>query len=289
MTSPEGLTGQQVRDYDIGAEIGRGAHGVVYQARRRSDGRQVAAKVVALTPHLSQNPDKRAEQVELLQRFESEAEIIRQLDHPNIIDMLDFWHDEWGTWMVMSWLGGGNLRQRIERRGSLSPEFCAAWLDGICGALDVAHRAQVIHRDLKPDNILFDDEGRAILGDFGVAKRLDRAPVTALGVMVGSMAYLSPEQIMGEPPISPRTDIFALGLTLYEALTGQHPYSYVKGHVNFMMHLMQEPVPPLHEQHAHLPAALDAVLQRATAKNPAERYPDAPALAQAFRQAAGLM
>src|SRR5688572_21139064 len=147
-----------VRDYQVTAYVGKGGHGAVYRAELVKTGAIVAIKVL-LPQH--------SEDLELAQRLEQEAEIIRDLRHPHIVPLLETWKDNLGIWLVMPWLGGGDLRDYLKEKGAMKPEALSVLLQQICSALDAAHAAHIIHRDFKPDNILLDDAGVAYLSDFG--------------------------------------------------------------------------------------------------------------------------
>lgn len=202
------LVGKIFHDYEILAFVGKGGHGAVYRAKSPKVEQEVALKVLL---------QKHAADDELIKRIHIEAEIIRDLQHPNIVTLIDTWEDENGLWMVMPWLGGGDLRDYIEKYGAMPPERLSPILNQVCNALEAAHEKQIIHRDLKPDNILLDEAGNAYLTDFGIAKRMGHSAITSMGVVMGSPDYLSPEQIMGYE-ISRRTDVYALGITIYELL-----------------------------------------------------------------------
>lgn len=183
----------------------------------------------------------------------------------------------------MRWLRGGNLRTALAR-GPWTPDAAIRLLDQIADALTCAHRQGVVHRDIKPENILLDEEGNAYLTDFGIAKDLLRpAGETGEGAVFGSPAYVSPEHVQGHP-LSAQSDLYSLGLVMYEVLTGKHPYPGVTPENQLIRHIT-EPLPPLWEARPDLPRILNGVLQRAASKTPAERYPDALAFAAAFRAA----
>src|SRR5258708_30607242 len=188
----------------------------------------------------------------------------------------------------MRWLRNGSLREAL-RECPFDLPSAARLLDQITSALATAHRNQVIHRDLKPANILLDEDGNAYLADFGIAKDLMdlRGSSTQADMVVGSPDYLSPEQARSDP-VTPQTDIYSLGVTLYEMLTGQHPFPDVTPIERMYKHL-NEPIPLLPNLPPAIAPMVNKVIQKATAKNPAHRYSDVLALAVAFREAVGLV
>lgn len=270
----EQLVGTTVNDYTVLEFVGKGGHGAVYRAQHPNIEQDVALKVL-LPEHATDE--------ELMKRIHIEAEIIRDLQHPNIVTLLDTWEDENGIWLVMPWLAGGDLRDYLEKNGAMPPERLNGIVDQICSALDATHQQQIIHRDLKPDNILLDSEGNAYLTDFGIAKRMGYSAITSMGVVMGSPDYLSPEQIMGYA-ISPRTDVYAMGITIYELLAGHHPFSDEKSKVKLMMRLVQEPLPPLDNEDIppELAEPLNELIQRSTAKDAAQRHENILSLAEHF-------
>ncbi len=269
------LSGQTIKGYELRARIGQGGFGAVYRAHQPRVGREVAIKVIL--PEYAAHPD-------FIRRFESEAQIIARLEHPHIVPLYDYWREPDGSaYLVMRFVHGGSARDRLET-GPWEVEEVAQLLDQIASALAVAHRSGVVHRDLKPDNILMDPDGNAYLADFGIAKDLSaEVRLTKTGGVVGSPAYLSPEQLKGEP-VTPQSDLYAMGVVLYELLAGQHPFPNIPATTMIVKHL-QEPLPPLAERRPDLPPALDDVLHRVTAKAPDRRYSNAAALAAAFRAA----
>jgi serine/threonine protein kinase len=268
------LAGQQIRGYDFREKIGSGGYGAVYRAYQPSVDREVAIKIV-LPEHASQP--------EFARRFESEAHLIAKLEHPHVVPLYDYWQDETGAFLVMRMLKGGSLRDLLVRQGALPPNLTARILSQIADALSAAHQCSIIHRDLKPDNILLDERGNAYLSDFGIAKNTaSEISITGTDVMVGTPAYLSPEQIQSQP-LTSRTDIYSLGILLYEMLAGTHPFAD-SGYMVVMKHL-EAALPSIQEQRKELPASIDGVLQRATAKNPQERYADATEVAREFDEA----
>src|SRR5258706_892517 len=272
----EDLSGRTIRGYALGERLGAGGFGVVYRAVQPFVGRDVAIKIIL--PQYADHP-------EFIRRFETEAQLVARLEHPYIVPLYDYWREPGGAYLVMRWLRGGSLREQIAH-GSLKLNLALRILEQIGMALQAAHRGEVVHRDVKPANILLDDDRNAYLSDFGIAKNLASAALdtqTQEGAIIGSPAYLSPEQIRGEP-VTPRTDIFCLGILLYEILTGRLPFQ-APTPVEQIYKQINDPVPSMRECRFDLPEAIDAVIQRATAKPAAERYTDVPELVCAFRAA----
>lgn len=209
------LSGQVIRGYEILERVGAGGFGVVYRAFQLSVRREVAFK--AILP-------QRAEREEFIRRFETEAHLVARLEHPHIVPLYDFWREPDGNiYLVMRWLRGGSLRDLL-RHGPLPFDTTARIADHIGEALAVAHQAGIIHRDLKPDNILFDERQNAYLTDFGIAKEtFNPIHITTTGRVPITPAYAAPEHFAGQP-VTPLTDIYSFGLTLFECLVGEHPF-----------------------------------------------------------------
>ncbi len=275
----DGLSNRIIKGYEFKERVGTGGFGAVYRAYQPVVGREVAIKVI-LPQHANQ-PD-------FIRRFEVEAQLIARLEHPHIVPLYDYWREPDGAFLVMRWLRG-SLHGGVQR-GHWSVERISRLLDQIAGALTVAHREGVIHRDIKPDNILLDEDDNAYLADFGIAKNLNigvgvaESGITQDSAIVGSPAYITPEQINGDT-VTPRTDIYSLGLVLYEMLVGEKPYSDVRTPYELIAHQLNTPIPALHIRRPNLPAALNEVLQTATPKDPAQRYANALRFAAAFRAA----
>lgn len=274
----EDLTGRAIRGYALAERIGMGGFGSVYRAVQPNVDREVAVKIIL--PAFANHPD-------FIRRFEAEAQLVARLEHPHIVPLYDYWREPGVAYLVMRLLRGGNI-QNLLGSGPLPVETTAHILEQICAALHAAHRIGVIHRDLKPANVLLDEDNNAYLADFGIAKNLgspDFETMTSVDAMIGSPQYMSPEQIRSLT-VGPQTDIYCLGVMTYEMLTGAlpfpgpTPFDLIQQHIN-------TPMPLLSARQSGLPAALDAVIGRATAKDPAERYTDALALLNDFRQALG--
>jgi WD40 repeat protein/serine/threonine protein kinase len=265
---------QGVRGYDLKDEIGEGAFGSIHRAIQPSIDREVAVKVIRR---------KFANDPEFIRRFEFEAQTIAHLEHPYIVPLYDYWRDPDGAYLVMRYLKGGNLLTALET-GPWDTEATAEMLDQLAQALDAAHQQGIVHRDIKPANILLDESGNAYLSDFGIAKDLmDEMQLTADGAVMGTPDYISPEQILNNP-VTAQTDIYSLGAVLYEVLTGERPFAD-SSVANLIHKHLNEPIAPLAESRPDLPLEIDEVIQRATAKQPADRYASALEMAAAFRTA----
>ncbi len=267
------LKGEPLRGYRLLEPIGEGAFGIVYRATQPQIGREVAIK--AVHPELANHPD-------FVRRFEHEAQIVARLEHPHVVPLYDYWREPDAAYLVMRFLRGGSLEDLIDE-GPLEPSRAAQILEQVAAALGAAHRQGVVHRDVKPGNVLLDEEGNAYLTDFGVA--LDAgSPEHTSGMMLrGTPAYLSPEQIRLEPA-SPRSDIYALGVVLYEMLSGDHPFPETSLSA-LLDHHLRDALPSVCDARPELPAAVDSAIARATAKDPEDRFADVLEVATAYRAA----
>jgi hypothetical protein len=237
--------------YRIEAVAGRGGMGVVYRATDLSLNRPVALKLIA--PEFAENPAFR-------QRFHREPRLAASLDHPGVVPIYEAGERDGQLYLAMRWVEGSDLREILQREGRLSPEETVRLLSQVAEALDAAHRRGIVHRDVKPANILVDADGHAYLGDFGIS-----GEAGADGRMAGTLDYLAPEQIRGEE-VDGRTDCFALGCVLYECLCGAPPFRRGSESEALWAHL-REPPRPLQ---AH--PELDPVIARALAKDRDERF-----------------
>ncbi len=262
---------QQIGRYEIMRELGQGGMATVYLAFDSLFERQVAIKVL---------PRQFTEDPRSLQRFEQEAKTVAALEDAAIVPVYDFGEDKGWPYLVMRYMSGGTLGDRIEEGRPLALQEVSRILDRLAPALDKAHKKGIIHRDLKPDNVLFDEEGRPYLADFGIAQL---AETTRTVTLRGTPAYMSPEQAEGEKDPDGRSDIYSLGVMLFEMLTGRQPYVAKTPTKQILMHILQ-PVPDVLEANPDLPPQTQAVIDRVMAKDREERYQTAVALAEAVQQ-----
>ena len=266
---------QQVGAYTVIRELGRGAYGVVYEARQRGSGARVALKV--LLQEDGADP-------EVVRRFTLEAQIASKLRHPGLVSVLDFGTHSGRPYLVMEYAEGTPLSEML-KAGPLPPRDSAELLSDVAEAMAYAHEAGVIHRDLKPGNIIIAPDGRPRVTDFGLAR--DRAlsrSMTRTGDLLGTPVTMSPEQFRGDRSLDLRADVYALGATLYRCLTGRYPHE--SRQLVELMHLVcsTPPVPP-RQIEPKVSDELETVCLRALAKDPEDRYPDCTALANALRAA----
>ncbi|MGE0552288.1 MAG: serine/threonine-protein kinase [Gemmatimonadales bacterium] len=246
-------------------EIGRGGHSLVYAARDTQRSEEVAVKFVV-------PPPGRAE--EARQRLRREVRTLRELKHPNIVAVRDYVEESGAAYVVMELIDGSDLAQWLRRNGELGPEGTTRVASDLLAALDTAHRARVLHRDVKPANVLLDRNGRAHLADFGSARHEGHPALSATGTLAGTLVYAAPEVLAGQRGDA-RSDLYALGMTLFECLTGRLP--------DHPRHL---PPPPLaggyhpRQLAPQVPHWLDGLVARATAASPADRYPTASLMRQ---------
>lgn len=262
---------QKIGRYEVERLLGHGGMAVVYLARDPLMKRPVAIKLL---------PRQWTFDANQRQRFHREAQIIAALEHPAIVPIYDYDEHEEQPYLVMRYMSGGSLRDRIKRAMPL-PE-AARILARLAPALDMAHGRGIIHRDLKPDNVLFDEHNEPYLADFGIARM---AEATQSMTIVGTPTYMSPEQVQGDRALDYRADIYALGVVLYEVLTGQAPYQ-ANTPPQLMFKHVYEPVPDVRRVVGTLPAGVQTIINRAMAKEPNARYPSVAALAGALQQAA---
>jgi serine/threonine-protein kinase len=252
----------QIGRYEVERELTQGGMGIIFLARDPYIQRQVVVKVLMYSRTLDDV---------YREFFQREAEVIAALEHPAIVPIYDFgWHGK-QPYIVMRYMSEGSLDDRLAK-GEIKLTEMAHILKRVADALDAAHARNIIHRDVKPSNILFDSVGESFLSDFGIAKS---KPITddEGEWLVGTPAYMSPEQVKGEA-VDGRSDVYAMGVVLYRLLTGQHPFSsdsttaLINAHVDL-------PIPDVRQVKANIPAAWQEVVAKAMAKDPNDRYPTA--------------
>ncbi len=262
--------------YDLDCEIGRGGMGIVYRARDRRLKRQVAIKL--LPPELAFRSDIKS-------RFLREAETAAQLSHPNIVPIYTVDEQEQLVFFVMAYVSGDNLAKRLHERGVLTVDETRKVLREVADALAYAHDRGVVHRDIKPDNILLDAvTGRSMVTDFGIARAMDSGGdnrLTATGIAIGTPAYMSPEQAAGDREIDGRSDLYSLGILGYQMLSGEPPFSAGSTPAMLVKHLSERPI-PVEQRRAGLPIDLARAVMMLLEKEPRNRFPSAASLVAAL-------
>ncbi len=261
--------------YELDTEIGRGGMGVVYRAKDRRLKRTVAIKVL---------PPELAFRSEIKTRFLREAETAAQLNHPNIVDIYAVDEAEGLVFFVMAYITGDNLAKRVHDHGALSVDETRRTLRDVADALAYAHERGVIHRDIKPDNILIDAQsGRPMVTDFGIARAVTDGDsrLTATGIAIGTPTYMSPEQAAGERTIDGRSDLYSLGIVGYQMLTGEPPFLANSTPAILVKHISERPT-PLEQRRADVPQDLARVIMLLLEKDPANRFPSASSVVSAL-------
>ncbi|MDW7981240.1 MAG: protein kinase [Thermomicrobium sp.] len=257
--------------YRLDEPIGEGGMAVVYRGYDLVLGRPVAIKVLR---------GQFAADASFLRRFEREAQAAARLSHPNIVSVYDVGRDDGLPYIVMEYVPGKTLKRLILERAPFPLEEAVQIVRQVAAALDFAHHHGLVHRDIKPQNILVDERGFVKVTDFGIAKGLSDVSLTEAGFGMGTVHYVSPEQARGEPA-TPASDIYALGVVLYEMLTGRLPFE-ADSPIGLAMKHVHEPPPPPRQFNPTLPPPVEAIVLRALAKDPRQRFPTASALAQAL-------
>src|SRR5574339_784113 len=262
--------------YEIKSELGRGGMATVYCAYDPRFEREVAVKVL---PRELMHADP-----QFRLRFEREAKIIAQLELTAIVPVYDVGEADGQPYFVMRYMNGGSLSERI-KAGGLTIEDAARILGAIAPGLDEAHSKGIVHRDIKPSNILFDSMNNPYISDFGIAKLSQAQAGNVTGsAIIGTPAYMAPEQAQGDA-IDGRADIYALGIILYEMVTGRQPYAADTPMAVAIKHIT-DPVPHIRQTNPGLPEGMEAVIQKAMAKDRNERFATAMEMTEALRTVA---
>ena len=262
--------------YRLGTRLAVGGMGTVYAATDEKLNRAVAIKVLA---------DNLAHDESFVERFRREARAAAGLGHPNIASVYDYGEENGCHFIVMELVEGRDLAQVLRTEGPLSPERTVALVSQICAALGHAHAAGIIHRDVKPANVIVDDSDRVKVTDFGIARAAGDSKLTMTGSVLGTAHYISPEQANGAP-LSQRSDLYSLGIVVYESLTGALPFTGSSPMSVAMRHLNDD-MPAPSELNPAVPVALDRIVEKATMKDPAARYADAAEMGAALEASVG--
>ena len=249
--------------YRLEARIGAGGMSTVYRATDETLQRQVAIKL--MNREIASDSDQ-------LERFRREARAVAQLSHPHIVGVIDYGEDDGRPYIVFEYVEGETLKERIRRTGRLPTTEAVAYAIEIARALGVAHARHIVHRDVKPQNVLIDEEGSAKVTDFGIARTLDEEGLTADGRVLGTTDYVSPEQALGRP-VTGQSDLYSLGIVLYEMLTGEVPFKGENQVAVAMKHVREE-LPDVQAKRPEVSSALAAIVDTATAKRVEDRYAD---------------
>ena len=264
--------------YELDCEIGRGGMGIVYRARDLRLKRQVAIKLL---------PPELAFRSEIKSRFLREAQTAAQLSHPNIVPIYTVHEQDGLVFFVMAYISGDNLAKRLHERGVLTTDETRKIMRDVGDALAYAHECGVVHRDIKPDNILLDAvTGRPMVTDFGIARAMDSSGdsrLTATGIAIGTPAYMSPEQAAGDREIDGRSDLYSLGILGYQMLTGEPPFAAGSTPAMLVKHISTPPI-PVQQRRSDIPTDLARSVMMLLEKDPAHRFPTASALVAALDQ-----
>jgi serine/threonine protein kinase len=254
--------GSRFAGYVVESVVGVGGIGTLYRARQLRLDRPVALKVVE--SEVARDPVAR-------ERLRREARAVASLDHPNVVPLYEAGEEDGTIYIVTRWIDGTELGALIQSGGPLDPAGAARATAQIAAALEMAHEKGLVHRDVKPSNVILTDEGHVYLTDFGLAKRAETAPgLTRADLMLGTVDYVAPEQIEGSAPDA-RSDVYSLGCVLFEMLTGAAPFANQKGGMAKMWAQVNADPPSVKDRRADVPQALEDVMRRAMAKDPDAR------------------
>src|SRR5919197_4843017 len=268
--------GTTIGPYQIQEVLGRGGMGIVYLGYHAALDRLVAVKVMNSVVWDAASAA----------RFPREARTIARLSHPNIVSVFDFGEHEGVPWMVVEYMPGGNLGEALLAGESFSPQETLLLLRGVAAALDYAHGAGVVHRDVKPSNVLISKDGAPVIADFGLSKIAQEASLTASGTVSGTPTFMAPEQATGAPA-GPQADQYALAVMAYLLLTGRYPFEGSNPVELLYQHVHAQP-PAASAQNSRLTANVDAALGRGLAKQPHDRWPNCGTFVEALAAALGV-
>jgi len=268
------MIGDKILNYEITAHLGQGGMGTVYRATDTMLGREVALKM--LHPQLTIQP-------QFLERFKKEARVLAQLLHPNIAVIYNFIEQNNNHFMVMEFVEGNNLDGLMKKYSVLPPEFVVPVFIQALEGLNHAHKKNVFHRDIKPANLMLTPDGTVKLMDFGIAKIAGEQKMTQVNKIIGTIEFMAPELIQGKEATA-SSDIYAMGLTLYEVLSGKLPFENDTDY-NLMQAILKKKINPPEKMNASIPKALSDIVMKALDKNPENRYADARAFQQALAKA----
>ena len=274
--APVALAGApEIPGYEIVGELGRGGMGVVYKARQVSLNRVVALKMLPGGAYTERHE---------LVRFLAEAEVVAAVRHPHVVQVYEYGQCGSRPYFAMEHLGGGSLVDLIRKTGRLAPAGAAALVEKIARGVQAAHDLGIVHRDIKPQNVLLDDDGEPKVTDFGLAKRGGRADLTRTGAVMGTPHYMAPEQAAGKTKfVGPAADVYALGVILYECLTGRTPFT-ADDSVRLLMKVVEDEPPAVRQLAPGVPRDLEAICLKCLRKEPHARYATADDLADDLRR-----
>jgi serine/threonine-protein kinase len=270
LEGPERLIGQRILDFVLKDVLGAGGMSVVYRGEHRVTQQEVAIKI--LPPELAIHDDLKA-------RFVEEARVLAKLEHPNIVGLNNFTESGGRLCLIMSFVAGKTFEQMIVDGGKVDPQEVVRIGVEVCKALEYAHGEKVIHRDIKPSNVLVRPDGAVKVTDFGIAKIIGQSRLTSTGQTMGTVRYMSPEQVRGRA-LDNRSDLYSLGITLYEALAGKTPFDG-ENQFDIMQQQISKAPPPLSSHGVDVPASLERVLRTSLEKDLNKRWVDA----RSFREA----
>jgi serine/threonine-protein kinase len=274
LEGPERLLGTRLLEFELTAVLGAGGMSVVYRGTHRVTGQEVAIKI--LPPELAVHDELKA-------RFVEEARVLALLDHPNIVTLNNFVEGAGRLCLIMQFVDGQTFEKSILDAGKVAWQEVARVGIEVLKALEYAHGQSVVHRDIKPSNVLIKTDGTVKVTDFGIAKILNSSRLTSTGQTMGTVRYMSPEQVRGKV-VDARSDIYSLGITLYEGLTGRTPFDGENQFDIMQQHLSRKP-PPFDKLGVTVPAALEKVIWRSLEKDPAARFQDAKSFREALEAA----